>query len=793
MKLVLSLHIISVLLACSLPLRAQQQKVRLSGTVTSTEKEAIEFASVVLKGTNLGAVADVNGQFSFTAPAGKYTLTVRSLGYQTVEKSVSLTGSEQVVHITLEAISEKLDEVIVTGKSAAQQVNESAFNVVAINAKAFHNTTLDLAHALDRISGARIRETGGVGSSAEFSLNGFSGRHVKFFLDGVPMEGFGSAFQINNIPVNLAERVEVYKGVVPVSFGSDALGGAVNIVTGQGRRTFVDASYSFGSFNTHRSYVNARYTTEKGLTLQINAFQNYSDNNYQIYTPVLDLETLVFSPDEKKVRRFHDNYHNETLIVKAGVVGKKFADRLLFGITLGRDRADIQNSNIQKIVFGQRFRQGTTVMPSVQYSKKNLFTKGLDLNVTANINLGYSQNVDTASRQYNWYGDYREVSRKGEVNYSLAKYYNNNGSLTAGLAYRLNDRHHFSFNDVVTTFDRTSRNSVAMTGTVNATDTFPKITVKNVAGLGYRFDYDEHWNVSLFGKHYLQYTKGPKNVSTATNSYNYQLFSSTFTTTGYGAATTYFLKDLQFKLSYEKTYRLPTANELFGNEDLEKSNAVLNPEHSDNFNFNLSYNKRFGKHHSVYADAGFLYRDIRDYIRRVVESMHNTAAYENHGHVRNIGYTGEVRYSYGRLLTVGGNVTYQNLRNREKYRSSGSSVLSTIYDSRVPNTPYLYGNGDISLFLARVGRKENSLHFGYNTLYVYRFPLRWGVNGAYDSKDMIPTQFSHDISLTYSLQNGKYALSLECRNLTDERLYDNFSLQKPGRSVSAKVRYFFSK
>jgi outer membrane receptor protein involved in Fe transport len=756
-------------------------------------KEAIEFASVALKGTNLGAVTDVDGKFGFSAPPGNHILTVRSLGYETVEQSLSLTGTEQTVHITMETVSEDLEEVIVTGKSTARQVNESAFNVVAVNARAFHNTTLDLAHALDRISGARIRETGGVGSSTEFSLNGFSGRHVKFFLDGVPMEGFGSAFQINNIPVNLAERVEVYKGVVPVSFGADALGGAVNIVTDQGRRTFVDASYSCGSFNTHRSYINAGYTTEKGFTFQVNAFQNYSDNSYRIYTPVLDLETLVFSPDEKRVRRFHDNYHNETLIVKAGVVGKKFADRLLFGVTLGKDRADIQNSNIQKIVFGQRFRQGTTVMPSVQYMKKNLFTRGLDLNVTANINLGYSQNVDTASRQYNWYGDYREVSRKGEVNYSLARYYNNNGSLTAGLSYRLNDRHHFSFNDVVTTFDRNSRNTVAMTGTVNATDTFPKITVKNVAGLGYRFDYSERWNVSLFGKHYLQYTKGPKNVSTATNSYSYRLFSTTFTTAGYGAATTYFLEDLQFKFSYEKTYRLPTANELFGNEDLEKSNAVLNPEHSDNFNFNLSYSKRFGRHHSLYADAGFLYRDIKDYIRRVVESMHNTAAYENHGHVRNIGYTGEIRYSWGRLLTLGGNVTYQDLRNREKYRSGGSGVLSTIYDSRVPNVPYLYGNGDLSLFLARVGRKENSLHFGYNTLYVYRFPLRWGVNGAYDSKDMIPTQFSHDVSLTYSLQNGRYAVSLECRNLTDERLYDNFSLQKPGRSFSAKVRYFFSK
>jgi outer membrane receptor protein involved in Fe transport len=752
----------------------------------------LEFATLVLKETGQGTTTDDKGAYGLTATPGKYTLIVRSLGYKTIEMPLALTKTQQL-DIVMETETNALDEVFVLGKSPTQQVNESAFNVVAVNAKAFHHSTLDLAHALDRISGARVREAGGVGSNADFSLNGFSGRHVKFFLDGVPMEGFGSAFQINNIPVNLAERIEVYKGVVPVGFGADALGGAVNIVTGQKTRTFVDASYSYGSFNTHKSYVNAGYTADNGFTVQLNVFQNYSDNNYWIYTPVLDLETLVFSSDEKKVRRFHDTYHNETLIAKIGVVGKTFADRLLFGITLGKDRAEIQNSNVQKVVFGEKYRNGQTMMPTLHYVKKNLIIKGLDLSITGNFNFGYSQNVDTASRQYNWYGQYVEKDKKGEANYSIAKYYNNNGSFTANLAYRLDERHSFSFNHVATTFNRTSKNMVAMTGSINATDTFPKITVKNATGLAYKFDYNEHLNISLFAKQYIQYIKGPKNVSTVTNGYKYELFSNTFSTTGYGGAATYLLKALQFKLSYEKTYRLPTANELFGDEDLNKSNAVLRPENSDNFNLNISYNNVFGKRHAVYIDGGFMYRDIQDYIRRVVEDMHHTAAFENNGHVRNIGYNGEVRYSYGKLLTVGANVTYQNLRNKEKYRSPGSTVISTSYNSRIPNVPYLYGNGDFGLSFGRIGRKNNTLNIGYNMLYVYRFPLRWGAHGSYETKDMIPVQLSHDVSLTYVIQDGRFTISAECRNLTDERLYDNFSLQKPGRSFSAKVRYFFSK
>lgn len=74
-----------------------------------------------------------------------------------------------------------------------------------------------------------------------------------------------SAFGLNNIPAGLAKRVEVYKGVVPIELGGDALGGAINIVTDDSRRTRVNASYSFGSFNTHKTNVYAEHTTKKGF------------------------------------------------------------------------------------------------------------------------------------------------------------------------------------------------------------------------------------------------------------------------------------------------------------------------------------------------------------------------------------------------------------------------------------------------------------------------------------------------------------------------------------------------
>ena len=65
--------------------------------------------------------------------------------------------------------------------------------------------------------------------------------------------------------------------------------------------------------------------------------------------------------------------------------------------------------------------------------------------------------------------------------------------------------------------------------------------------------------------------------------------------------------------------------------------------------------------------------------------------------------------------------------------------------------------------------------------------------GIGKDKNMIPEQFSHNLSMSYSLKNGRYNFSFECRNLTNEKLFDNFSLQKAGRAFYGKVRVHFGK
>lgn len=769
----------------------------VSGKIVSAEGEAVDFATVYLKNTSYGCTPNEKGIYHLAAPAGTYTLVVSAIGYATVEKPVVLKpDSRSRVDIVISSQATELDEVVVVS-SGVDRIKESAYNAVAIDAKELHNSTQDLAAALSKLPGVKLRESGGVGSDMQFSLDGFTGKHIKVFIDGVPQEGVGSSFGLNNIPVNFAERIEVYRGVVPVGFGADALGGVVNIVTGNKQRMFVDASYSYGSFNTHKSYIHFGQTFRRGWMYEINAFQNYSDNSYSIDTPVKDLENgQIDNSRLEHIKRFHDGYHNEAVIAKTGWVGKPFADRLIFGLTFSNSDKEIQTGVRQEIVFGQKRRKNRSWMPSLEYRKRNLLTDGLTVSLTANYNRNRTHNLDTATYIYNWRGEKMYNKGKlGEQSYQDMQYTNSNWNGTFTADYHLGERHSWVLNHVLTSFTRQTSSSAGIADNAAVAAAFDKVSTKNITGLSYRYSAGEKWNVSVFGKYYNQYSRGPRNTST-TGGFDYTEFSEKTEAFGYGGAATYFIGGgLQAKASYEKAYRLPTIDELFGDEDLELGAMDLKPENSHNINLNLSYSRDFGRH-GIYVEGGYVYRDTKDYIRRTINSYSGGlyyGLYENHGRVKTQGFNLEMRYTYSHWLSIGGNFTNLDARDNERYVGGNTLQESITYRVRMPNTPYRFANGDIAFYLRNFLRKGNRLTLNYSNLYVHSFPLYWENHGDKRSKQRVPTQFSHDLGLVYSVQDGRYNFSIECKNLTDEQLFDNFSLQKAGRAFYGKFRFSFGK
>ena len=784
-------YIIAFLAICLMCLNIAAKDINgmISGKVLSSEGEPIDYATVYLKGTSFSGTTNEKGIYHISAPAGTYTIVFSSVGFEKLELTATITEKDRTkLNVKLKPDTQ-LAEVIVVGNGLSK-VKNSAFNATAVDTKELVNTTKTLSEALSKAPGMKIRESGGVGSDMAVTMDGFSGKHVKVFIDGVPQEGVGSSFGINNIPVNFADRIEVYRGVVPVGFGSDAIGGVINIVTPKRkRRWFLDASYSYGSFNTHKTYVNFGQTLSSGFKYEINAFQNYSDNNYWIDAPVENFETGGINKNKlEHVRRFNDTYHNEAIVAKIGFVNKSWADRLMAGFTYSHMYKEIQTGVRQEIVYGQKHRHGHSLIGSLEYGKRNLFTRGLDVAITGNYNRNVTVNVDTASVKYNWRGETEPLNSPGEQSYQNSRANNNNWSATFTTNYRLGENHLFTVNDVFNTFNRSNDNLLS---SVVSTDEIGKITTKNIVGVSYRYTPNSKLNFIAFGKQYHQYVSGPAATTAAQDTYVKS--SRSVDAFGYGAAGTWFMPlGFQLKASYEKAYRLPTIEEMFGDEDLEVGDMSLKPESSHNVNLNLSYNAAFGNN-VIYVEAGFIYRDTRDYIQRNILALSggkSAATYVNYGKVDTKGFSVSARYNFSKWVSLGGNFTQMNVRDNMK-TAMGSTVANVAYGERMPNQPYMFADSDINFYWHGLGHKSNVLTVTYDNQYTHKFCYYASNIGSNNSDYMVPDQFSHNLTISYGIKNGRYNFSFECRNFTNERLYDNFSLQKAGRAFYGKVRIYF--
>lgn len=782
-------------LSYCLPSLAQLGRASVVGFVHNQQNEPLTAVSVRFPELGKSTQTDDNGRFEFSnLPTGIFTVFISQIGTDSLKTRIEVKEQNHPFYFKLNSGITLLDQVSVFGYTANQEANRQAYHITALDAKKFQNTTLDIARVLDKVPGARLRESGGMGSDFDFSINGFSGKRIRFFLDGVPMDDFGSAFQINNIPINFVDRIEVYKGVVPVWLGSDALGGAVNLISDRNMKNYLDVSYAYGSFNTHRSNINGAFTSKDGFHVRINAFQNYSDNDYKVETDVADLSTGKLNKVQT-VRRFHDQYHNETGILQVGVVNKKWADEFLAGITLGQYYKEMQTGALINAVYGAWHLRGNVAMPTLKYRKKDLFIKGLDVTLNANYNLGREQSVDTVHARYNWLGESRPMTGKGgELTYFHNIYRNNKASGAATATYRLGDRHFFAVNNVLNLFNRKGYDAV-LPG--SETNQIPRKADKNIVGLSYQYKGSEKWNATVFGKYLSQRAHTTVFVINPANPLDTivkdgRLNRDKF---GYGFASTYFIQPkTQVKLSYEKTTRLPEAEDLFGDMMNRIGNWDLKPERSDNINLGINHAISFAEHR-VSAGVTGVYSYVKDYNYDVFDGYTNRLMADNVLKVSNLGLESEIRYSYGSLLSAGASATYQNLRDRERYRQDlgpDIQILSTTYGERIPNIPYFFGNADASLYLDNLLQQSDKFSISYNLLYVHSFYQFWATEGAAETRRTIPTQLAHDVNLVYSLAGGRYNIGLDVKNLTDRKLYDNFSLQKPGRSFNLKLRYFIN-
>ena len=764
----------------------------VQGVVLDQSSKPIPGASIRIDELqNTGASSDFDGRFSFSVPEGNYTLILSYIGFKTEYLTITVPLAQERLQVVLKEDVEELNDVLVKGKNQAQKTREEAFEVEVVQTKGLKNVSVDINSVLATIPGVNVRQRGGLGSSFDFSLNGLSGKQVKFFIDGIPLENFGSSLSLNNFPATLVERAEVYKGVVPINLGADALGGAVNIITNRRKNDFLDVSYDVGSFNTHRATVNGQYYGKKGWMVQLSSFYNYSDNNYTIdgieVRDELGNDTGIRRDD---VERFHDAYNSQMFTIKTGLVEQTFADQLLIGFTVSANENEIQHPIDPQNPFGEVFTENDVISGSISYEKNDLLKEKLKLKIYGSITQNNEKVVDTSSRKYDWFGNSIERGDQTlgefETSKTLFEFKDNLHLINALASYSFNESHALHVN-YTKNYIRRKGEDPARTGRIAFED--PHIVNKNIFGLSYDIKaFDARWNTSLFMKGYLLNSEGIlEDLFTGVEEDRFTRFENTFEELGYGFATTYkILENLQIKGSFERTFRIPEGYEIFGDGFLLKSNPELLPEMSYNANLGALFNKDFSNV-KLQVDTNVFLRESENFI--AIRSEGIFSRYYNTADARSTGVEGEIRTLFYNRYFLDINATYQNIIDQNAGENAGVDFLK---NQRIANIPYLFGNARVGGRFNSVIAPEDQFTISWGSYYVHEYPLTSFVEGNPEDRDIIPEQFSHNLQLGYSFDQGKYNLSLLVRNITDARIYDNFEIQQPGRAFYIKLRYFIS-
>ena len=189
-----------------------------------------------------------------------------------------------------------------------------------------------------------------------------------------------------------------------------------------------------------------------------------------------------------------------------------------------------------------------------------------------------------------------------------------------------------------------------------------------------------------------------------------------------------------------------------------------------------------------YEFGGF-YRNIHDYIMAVQGA--ESSRYDNLSKICIKGIEAEASFHYDNKFLLRANVSSEKAIDMMEFKLVDGKPNAT-YKQQVPNRPTLYGNASAIYNFYNLFRNDDKLVLEYRYEYVNWFYLTWSLYGHPDSKSIIPTQHNSSASLTYSWHRNRYSVSIDCSNLYDKLLYDNYKLQKPGRSFFCKFRVFIN-
>lgn len=668
----------------------------------------------------------------------------------------------------------------VVGHSTVHQLKYAPQIVSLVGERQLQGTASSLNEVLNRVAGVTIRSTGGVGSPSRISVRGLEGKRMGLFVDEAAIGQFSNFVNLDDIPTDMIERVEIYKGIVPYRLGGDALGGAVNVVVKDYPPRYLDASYEYGSFNTHRfNSVFKRHDAKTGLEWGAGGLYVHSDNDY---------EMTLHHQGDIRVRRNHDAF---TKAVAGGSLKatKWWFDELKLEAIATLTRQELQGIELD---YQHAFNHARSILGSVTAKRQNFFVKGLDFDLSAAVNVGNYGQVDTAHVVHGWDG----TTRRSQSPYGgeTMNFPSDSHNSTLNWVSKLNMNYELSENHLVNL-------NVYGSGTA----LHPENAVMDRA-LGYRVGYDSRLNSITTGLSYdaFFFNRRLQTALTLKNFYinsrgqhleNYflnQLKPIYIDRVEWGANFAVAYRPIQewlFKAAVSSEVRIPSSEELIGNGYTIVPSPELKPERNNSLNLGVLYHKNLERGGMFEAELNVFASQLTDMIRFTPGMIPSTARYANFGAVNSKGVEGEVKGDFTPWLYAYVNATWQDLRDVRQFIPE-TKVPNPSYEKRIPNVPYLMANGGLELHGKNwFGGKGQNTRILLDASYIHQYFYDFELSRFQDRK--IPTSLTCDAAIEHSFDNNRWTLTFKLRNLTNREVVSEFNRPLPGRNFSIKLRYLF--